>query len=189
MTPKPPYAESAMGVLIDPATLRFERLLLAPVERVWAMLVEPEQRARWLCGGVWELKPGGRAEFAFHNRSLTTPDDPAPAEFAGEDGPVSFLGEVLQVEPPHLIELSMIESDGRRTRMRFELQAERLDDQDVTRLIATQFDLTAPEDFAGIGAGWHTHLDIMTALADGAPRPPFWAHFSALKERYAALAR
>jgi len=36
------------STLIKPSTIRFERLLPGPVERVWAYLTESKKRATWL---------------------------------------------------------------------------------------------------------------------------------------------
>lgn len=48
---------SDYGVLTEAGTIRFERLLPAPLERVWAYLTDGEKRARWLCGGAFDLRP------------------------------------------------------------------------------------------------------------------------------------
>jgi hypothetical protein len=53
------------ATLIAPATMRLERLLPGPVERVWAYLTESEKRATWLCGGEFELRVGGRVRLEF----------------------------------------------------------------------------------------------------------------------------
>ena len=42
---------SAYGVLTEPATLRIERLLPGPIERVWAYLTESDLRRKWLAAG------------------------------------------------------------------------------------------------------------------------------------------
>lgn len=36
---------------ITPRELRFERLLDAPIGKVWRFLIEPDLRARWFMGG------------------------------------------------------------------------------------------------------------------------------------------
>ena len=38
----------AEGEIIDTQTVRFERLLPGPIERVWAYLTESEKRRKWL---------------------------------------------------------------------------------------------------------------------------------------------
>ena len=40
------------GELLDDHTVRFERILPGPVDRVWSYLTESDKRARWLCGGT-----------------------------------------------------------------------------------------------------------------------------------------
>ena len=45
MTARPP---AELGRVIDAQTLRMERTLDAPIDKVWSFLVDPERRARWL---------------------------------------------------------------------------------------------------------------------------------------------
>src|SRR5690606_7556689 len=49
----------ADGEIMDAHTVRFERVLPGPIERVWACLTEPEKRRTWLAGGTMELREGG----------------------------------------------------------------------------------------------------------------------------------
>ena len=48
------------GEILDAGTIRFERLLPGPIERVWAFLTESEKRKLWLAAGDFELRPGGK---------------------------------------------------------------------------------------------------------------------------------
>ena len=59
------------ATLIATATMRLERLLPGPVERVWAYLTESEKRATWLCGGEFELRVGGRVRLEFDHARPT----------------------------------------------------------------------------------------------------------------------
>ena len=49
----------AYGVLTEPATLKLERLLPGPIERVWAYLVDSGLRRQWLASG--EMASSGQA--------------------------------------------------------------------------------------------------------------------------------
>ena len=48
--------EDPRATLIKPSTIRFERLLPGPVERVWAYLTESKKRATWLAAGEFDLR-------------------------------------------------------------------------------------------------------------------------------------
>ena len=61
------------ATMIPPATVRLERLLPGPVERVWAYLTESKKRATWLAAGEFDLRVGGSIELHFDNHKL--PDD------------------------------------------------------------------------------------------------------------------
>ena len=63
------------GELLDERTVRFERLLPGPVERVWRYLTESEKRALWLCAGDVEPRTGGHVDMHFNNQSLSSDDD------------------------------------------------------------------------------------------------------------------
>ena len=45
----------AYGTLIEPATLKIQRLLPGPIERVWAYLTESDLRRQWLAAGPMEM--------------------------------------------------------------------------------------------------------------------------------------
>jgi uncharacterized protein YndB with AHSA1/START domain len=62
---------SEFGTFTKPGTVRLERLLPGPIERIWAYLTEPDKRAVWLAGGPMELRVGGRVELQFHHADLS----------------------------------------------------------------------------------------------------------------------
>ena len=55
---------NAFGTITAPDTVRIERILPGPAERIWAYLTESEKRSRWLASGDMELAPGGDVEHA-----------------------------------------------------------------------------------------------------------------------------
>ena len=66
------------GKVIAPGTVRLERLLPGPIERVWDYLTDSQKRGMWLAAGAMELRVGGRVEHIFRNGALTENDDPPP---------------------------------------------------------------------------------------------------------------
>ena len=42
---------NAYGTIVSPETVRIERLLPGPVERLWSWLTESEKRRLWLASG------------------------------------------------------------------------------------------------------------------------------------------
>ncbi len=56
------------GVVTEPRTVYFERLLPGPIERVWAYITESEKRGKWLATGEMELRVGGRVDLKFQQR-------------------------------------------------------------------------------------------------------------------------
>lgn len=55
------------GMIIEPGTLRIQRLLPGPIERVWAYLTESDKRATWLAAGAMKLENGAPLELEFRN--------------------------------------------------------------------------------------------------------------------------
>ena len=60
------------GVVPEPGTVRFERLLPGPIERIWAYLTDSEKRGRWLASGAMELREGGRVTLEFKHKTLSS---------------------------------------------------------------------------------------------------------------------
>lgn len=61
---------------ITPDILRFERLLEAPVEKVWQYLVNPDLRKLWFIGGPTDLTVGSEFGLTMDHDGLS--DDPVP---------------------------------------------------------------------------------------------------------------
>ena len=57
----------AYGVLTEPATLKIQRLLPGPIERIWAYLTQSELRRQWLASGQMEMKIGAPVELVWRN--------------------------------------------------------------------------------------------------------------------------
>lgn len=51
------------GRLVEPATLKIERELPGPIERVWAYLTDSSLRRQWLASGDMSLQAGSTFEF------------------------------------------------------------------------------------------------------------------------------
>ena len=62
---------SEYGVATEPGTVRLERVLPGPIERVWKYLTDSDLRAKWLASGDMDLQVGGRTELRFRNSELS----------------------------------------------------------------------------------------------------------------------
>ena len=87
----------APSTLVEPGTVRLERLLPGPLERVWAYITEPQKRATWICGGTIDLRVGGKMHMEFDNNSLTSDKSPPP-KYQGK-GKHTSPGVVTRLEP------------------------------------------------------------------------------------------
>lgn len=166
-------------------TVRFVRTLPGPIETVWAFLTESDRRARWLAGGEWDLTPGGRAELIFNNDDLSAPGDWPPQRYEEMSGTQRFDGRILEVDPPRRLVLQWHESGGEFSVVTFLLTpvGERV------RLTLTHTCIVGETVQTGAAAGWHTHLDIWSALAAGRPAPSFWRTHTQLEADYARSLR
>jgi uncharacterized protein YndB with AHSA1/START domain len=146
----------------DQATLRFERRLRQPVERVWAAITDPDEIEAWWGRATVDLKRGGAMHIEWLNGDVTMP------------------ATITALDPPRLLE---IEGEPHGT-LRFELEP----DGDGTRLrfIARS---QIPEDFRSkVLAGWHFHLDALEDFVDDGTRIdwPNWPldRWQAIHDRY-----
>jgi len=93
------------GTLTATDTVRFERLLPGPIERVWAFLTESDKRATWLAAGPMELRVDGGVELRFHNSELSPTPEIVPEKYRHyeDGGRIGFTARVTRCEPPHVL--------------------------------------------------------------------------------------
>lgn len=153
---------------ITTETLRFERLLDAPVERVWQFLVDPELRARWFMGGPTELRVGGTIGMTMAHDNLSDDDVPMPERYRAQAGH-SWSERIIRLEPPHLLAFTW--DDGAAGEVTFELAAA----EGRTRLVLTHSGLRGREDALNFGGGWHSHLAVLARRLRDEGVADFWA--------------
>jgi len=168
------------GERIDASTVRFERLLPGPIERVWEYLSDGSKRAAWFAGGNTELKVGGKVELRFNNGSLSTlPDIDPPQKYREYSADISFDGIVTQCDPPRLLAYTWNFEDE-NSEVCFELS----EAGDRVRLVLTHRKLDSEREVVDVSAGWHTHLDILEDLLSGREPRPFWKTHTPLEAEY-----
>jgi uncharacterized protein YndB with AHSA1/START domain len=175
-------AEQAMnefGVVTAARTIRFQRVLPGPIERVWAYLTESDKRSRWLAAGPMELSVGGRVELTFHHADFSTEAAPAPERFSKPEGGPTVQGRVTRCEPPRLLSYTWDGGSGDPSEVTFELSAR---GEDVL-LVLTHRSL-GRKAMGSVGPGWHAHLGVLAEHLAGRTPRPFWPVFTALEEEY-----
>ncbi len=116
------------------ASVRFQRVLSAPIDRVWRALTDSGDLVVWLEAGSIGSGEGEAVSIDF------------------DDGPVT--GRVTVWQPPRRLEYTWLIEGEPESVVRFELSSSGS---------ATQLDLEhirLPRSMGtGYGAGWHAHLD------------------------------
>ncbi|GGA84551.1 SRPBCC family protein [Puia dinghuensis] len=167
-----------MGKMIAPDTLRFERLLPGPIERVWAYLTESDKRGKWFASGEMQLFEGGKATLFFLHKELSPVPGPPPEKFKDMEAGTSSTGTILKVNAPYLLSFTF-EGDS-------EVTITLEEKQDKVLLVLTHTKL--PKDtYARISmsGGWHTHLDVLQDHLEGKVPPNFWQRYMEMEEEYA----
>jgi uncharacterized protein YndB with AHSA1/START domain len=168
---------SDYAIVTAPGTVRIERLLPGPIERVWSYLTESDKRGQWLAAGDMELKSNGRADFVFRNSELTRNDDPAPAKYAEQAGEVVMTGRVIECKPPRLLVHTW---GGEGSEVRFELTPR----GDKVHLVVTHSGVEKFGDMTSIAGGWHAHLGLLMARLEGREPEGFWRSHTRLEAEY-----
>lgn len=167
------------GVVTEAGSVRFERVLPGPIERVWSYLTDSDKRGTWLAAGAMDLRPGAKVELTFRNSELSAEKE-APPKFKKHDGAHTTTWCVVRCEKPRLLVCTWPMQIG-ETEVAFEL-SER--GKDVV-LVLTHRRLDRATMLM-VGPGWHAHLGIMEDRLRGAEPRPFWTTFTRLEAEYAA---
>jgi uncharacterized protein YndB with AHSA1/START domain len=150
---------------------------------VWAYLTDGEKRGKWLASGPMELRVGGKAELFFRHADLSPTETPPEKYKQYHDPGDTMIAQVTQCEPPRLLSYTWGSAlPGEGSEVTFELTPQ----GEEVKLVLTHRRLAPnPEERAGTGAGWHTHIAILIAHLSGAKPPPFWATHGRLETEYA----
>jgi len=170
---------SDYGIVTEAGTVRFERLLPAPVERVWDYLVDSDLRRKWFAGGEMELRPGGPLKLVFRNAELSPADEEVPEKFRKYEG-MESPGEIVRAEPPRLLVFNWFEENGPPTEVSWELEPR----GEQTLMTLTHRLLANRAAMVDVSGGWHLHLDVLEDVLAGRPPRPFWARQAAIEEEY-----
>ncbi|KGQ20564.1 putative activator of Hsp90 ATPase homologue 1-like protein [Lysobacter dokdonensis DS-58] len=172
---------SAYAVPLSSDTVRIERTLPGPIDRVWAYLVDSDLRARWLASGVIEPRVGGSVEHVWRNNALTENDAPAPQKYAHIADEARMQGRVTEFDPPRALAYTWGEDASASSEVRYELTPQ----GNRVRLVLTHRRLS-PDQMTSVAAGWHTHLDILVARLEDRAHEGFWREHTRLEREYVA---
>lgn len=163
----------AYGELIEPLTLKIQRLLPGPVDRVWAYLTESELRRQWLASGQMQAKTDTPFELVWRNDELSDPPGKRPDGFGAEH---RLESRILAFEPGRKLAFTWNQGE-----VSFELEPA----GDKVLLTVIHRRLPDRAQLLNVSAGWHAHLDVLATKLSGKPQTAsFWDGWSKLKAEY-----
>src|SRR5690348_16736713 len=151
---------------IAPDAIRLERLLDAPVEKVWRYLTEAELRQQWFMGGT-DATGVGEFELLVDHDKLSAEKVPYPESYECFKGAI-WTEKVIRFEPPRLLETTF--QGGKNGNVTYEL----FPDGDRTRLVLTHSGIQSASGFQDFGGGWTSHLAVLQERLAGRAIKNFW---------------
>jgi uncharacterized protein YndB with AHSA1/START domain len=167
--------------ITSPDTVRLERILPGPIERVWTYLTEPDKRAKWFAGGPMELRPGGQATLVFDHANLSA-EKTAPEKYRKHQGH-SFNVRITACDAPRLLTYTWGDEGGKDGEVTFELTPQGKN----VLLVLTHRRLPSRAEMRGVSGGWHSHLGILEDVLHGREPRGFWSTHAKVEAEYAKL--
>src|SRR6202162_3112070 len=167
-----------LGTTIEQGTVRLERLLPGPIERVWAYLTEPDKRATWFAGGTFDLRVDGKADLHFNHANLSAEKRP-PDEY--KDMKTDYPGKITRLEPPRLLSYTFAAA-GPESEVTFELEPRGKDVPPLTPHLRT----ASRKTMINVAGGWDAHVGILADRLNGVEPRPFWSTHAKLVREYEA---
>ena len=165
------------ATLIEPDTVKLERLLPGPVERAWSYLTESDKRATWLAAGEFDLRVGGEIRLEFDNSKL--PNDEAGLAKHPGTGVHTFEGKITRIEKNRVLAYTWMWGDN-ETDVTYELTPKGKD------VLLTIVHRRLTTDVAkSVTAGWDVHTGILADVLNGIEPRPFWTTHDELQAAYA----
>ncbi len=168
---------SKLGTSPEQATVRIERMLPGPIERVWAYLTDPEKRQTWFAGGVFDLRVGGRADLHFDHTLISA--EKTPDEYRGKTS--DFSETITRIDPPRLLSYTFGHG-GPESEVTFELEPR----GKGVLLTLTHVRIEDRKTMIGLASGWDAHVAILEDRLNGETPRPFWSNHARLKKEYEA---
>jgi uncharacterized protein YndB with AHSA1/START domain len=169
------------ATVVEPGTVKVERLLPGPVERVWAYLTDSRKRATWFAGGEFDLRVGGRARLEFDHASLSN-EKVTPDKFKNVERP-QFDGTITRMEPMRVLAYTMRFGE-RDSEVTFELAPRGKE----VLLVITHRGMDERDLRVRIMAGWDVHTGILADVLNGVEPRPFWSTHAKMAKEYEARA-
>ena len=161
------------GELAEPATVKIQRLLPGPIERIWAYLTDSDLRRKWLAAGAMEMKVGAPVELVWRNDELNDPKSKRPEGFPEEQ---RMQTRITELEPLRKLSIAWSGTGD----VTFELEPR------GNSVLLTVIHRRFPDRATLLMhmAGWHMHLDVLAARASDEEPAPFWDGWSGLMKEY-----
>jgi uncharacterized protein YndB with AHSA1/START domain len=162
---------SDLGQILNSHTIRFERILPGSIEQAWHYLTSPEGIAAWLCAeATVDHLAGGRISLHFANQ------DPDSRHI------YRVRGRISEYVAPKLLAYTWFETSVDLTsKVRFELE-----ERDGNVALTITHSYISPEFMPKVGAGWHSHLEVLIALLNGERPPEQMQRYNELLKGYTA---
>lgn len=159
------------GNRIDAHTVRFERLLPGPLEKIWAYLTDGQKRGEWFASGPLPSKVGETFELCFKHDDLSPAKAPPPERFKemNEKG-FRATERLLALEPMQRLVHTFGNDNPPPSEVEFLLTPE----GENIRLTLTHRKIPDRAYAVNVSGGWHSHLSILQYKAEGKMPPPFW---------------
>lgn len=151
---------------IAPDAIRLERLLQAPIDKVWRYLTQAELRRTWFMGGT-DATAGGSVTLVIDHDNLSDGAAPYPESYAASKGKVMHE-KVLRFEPPHLLETTF--GGGEQGVVTYALEPR----GGHTLLTLTHSGIVSPTGAQNFGSGWTSHLTMLAHRLAGTGVANFW---------------
>ncbi len=167
--------QSDYASVVAPQTVRLQRLLPGPVERVWAYLVDSDKRRQWLASGDMQPETGTPFTLTWRNDTLTDPPGMRPDGFSAEH---SMDSTIVEYDAPRRLVFTWGSGE-----VAFDLEPK----GDKVLLTLVHRGISDRRNMLMVGAGWHQHLDILVARIGGGTPEPFWDGWTRLRGEYDRL--
>jgi uncharacterized protein YndB with AHSA1/START domain len=145
----------------DRMAVRFERVLDAPQQEVWAALTDPALLERWLAAATVDARPNGSVALRF------------------DDGHMEG-GRIREFRPPQVLEYTWTFPSEPDSVVRFELE----DAGDGRTRLVLEHRQLGTDSAPGYGAGWQSHLEALAAVLAGADPGDWFARYERLRPGY-----